>query len=54
MAKFMYDKNGAKLFKDGEEVPAGYVDCPTKVEDKPKAKKLTKKKDNVAKIKKGK
>lgn len=33
MAKWMYNKNGAKLFKDGEEVPKDYVDCPNKVKE---------------------
>lgn len=28
----MYSKDGARLFQDGEDVPSGYEDCPTKVD----------------------
>ena len=29
--KYMYNKDGARLFQWGEEIPSDYVDCPTKV-----------------------
>lgn len=32
----MYNKDGGRLFQDGEEVPKGYVDSPAKVKDEPK------------------
>lgn len=28
---WMYNKDGAKLFKSGETIPAGYVDTPAKL-----------------------
>ena len=45
MAKFMYNKDGAKIFKEGEKIPAGYVDSPAKVgKEKPvKVEKKVKK-----------
>lgn len=36
----MYNKDGAHYFNDGEDIPKGYVDCPTKVKkDNPTKKK---------------
>lgn len=41
--KYMYNEQGARLFQWGEEVPEGYVDCPTKVGVKPKKAPVKKK-----------
>lgn len=35
----MYNEDGARLFGDDEEIPVGYVDCPTKVGKAKKDKK---------------
>jgi hypothetical protein len=37
---FMYNVDGVKLFKEGEEVPKGYVDTPEKVKKPAPAKKV--------------
>lgn len=31
---WMYSKDGAKLFQEGDEIPKGYFDSPSKVEEK--------------------
>lgn len=31
MPKWMYNKDGGRLFEDQEAIPDDYVDCPTKV-----------------------
>lgn len=32
---WMYSSDGPRLFKKGEDIPAGYVDSPAKVVDEP-------------------
>lgn len=45
MAKWMYNKDGAKLFQDDDKIPSDYVDSPDKVKGEPKpVKKPVKKK----------
>tara|TARA_R110002020_G_C16300249_1_gene773077 strand:+ start:3089 stop:3274 length:186 start_codon:yes stop_codon:yes gene_type:complete len=40
MRTWKYNKDGGRLFEDGETIPAGYVDSPADVkEDKPAIKK---------------
>lgn len=43
MAKWMYNKDGAKLFNEGTEIPSDYVDCPEKVGKEEPKKKTVKK-----------
>lgn len=43
----MYNKDGAKIFQEGEKIPAGYVDCPTKVKAEKEPKKKIYKDENV-------
>ncbi|CUX21386.1 hypothetical protein CFBP6626_07235 [Agrobacterium tumefaciens] len=48
---WMYSKDGAKLFQEGDEIPKGYFDSPSKVEEKtegPKPKGPRKKKETKA------
>lgn len=47
MAKWMYNKDGGKLFQDEEKIPSGYVDCPSKVKVK---KETPKKKSKLGKL----
>jgi hypothetical protein len=45
---WMYSKDGAKLFQEGDEIPKGYFDSPSKVEEKavePKPKGPRKKRE---------
>ena len=32
MRRWMYNEDGGKIFEEGEDIPKGYVDCPSKVE----------------------
>lgn len=37
---FMYSADGQRLFKEGDEIPKGYVDSPAKIKKTAPAKKV--------------